>query len=81
MPSSLQLFTNNASSVLKRSLSSTDASMEVIDASAFPVLTASTYFKVTLDTGVSQEIVEVNARFGQRIRRYHCKILPGRHPS
>lgn len=64
MPTSLQLFTNNASSVLKRSLSSTETSLEVLDASTFPVLTAGTYFKITLDTGVSQEIIEVNARSG-----------------
>lgn len=64
MTTTLQTFTNNAFSVLKTSINASDTTLQVVDASSFPTVTAGTYFKVTLDTGVTQEIVEVWARSG-----------------
>lgn len=62
-----QLYANNTSTLLAQSITSVASSFEVLDGSAFPLPGPNEYFKVTIDTGLSIEIVEVWARSENRL--------------
>lgn len=59
-----RIFSNNAKTTLTSPITSTDSSLIVSDASKFPVPGNNQYFLATLDTGLTNEIVEVHGVTG-----------------
>lgn len=62
-----QLSANNASSTLASDISSFDEVLTLRDASKFPTPGINEFFVVTIDNGVSTEIVEVTSRSGNTL--------------
>lgn len=59
MTTSTRLYANNAKTTLASSVQPTDTSIQVANSSLFPQPAAGQYFLVTIDTGSTQEIVQV----------------------
>jgi hypothetical protein len=62
-----QLFANNAKTTLVANISSTDTSLQVVDASVFPTPGANEYFLVTLEVGTQIEIVRIVGKAGNNL--------------
>lgn len=64
MTTNTRLYANNAKTTLASAVRPTDTSIQVANASIFPQPTAGQFFLVTLDTGSTQEIVQVRGVAG-----------------
>lgn len=62
-----QLYANNASSTLIGTISPTDTTIPVSDASRFPIPSVGNYFLVTLDDGLNIEIIAAYGRSGNTL--------------
>jgi hypothetical protein len=61
---SRQLYTNNAKTTLSSSVGPTDTTIQVASGALFPTPSNGTYFKFTIDTGTSVEIIEATGNTG-----------------
>lgn len=62
-----QLYANNASTTTVGTISPTDVTIPVSDASRFPTPSAGTYFLATLDDGFNIEVIAVYGRSGNTL--------------
>jgi hypothetical protein len=64
MTTSTRLYANNAKTTLASSVQPGDTTIQVANASLFPQPTAGQYFLATIDTGSTQEVIQVNGVSG-----------------
>jgi hypothetical protein len=61
MTTSTRLYANNAKTTLASAVQPTDTTIQVANSSIFPQPTTGQYFLVTIDTGSTQEVVQVTS--------------------